>query len=360
VARNHGETAEVFERLIWGWTVRSFVRRIKDSISASTPPSLAIMTVASIRTALAGRYSPLPLVLFLTIVADGCATTTQREQAATTQISARELAPGIPDLPDLVTVVPFYSKSNETEGEQTKVAIPVEIDGLHGIVILDLGAAFTVLNRTFLQPNSIGGVDSITDDNRIPDHTPWNQIVLDPPREWEKVHVTMRIGTLLVNFEDPDLNNAARVRNPYQYNAVLGHMWDNFGWAFSPRLGNIGTAALQQFETIIDYKNRQVVLIRLDSRGHRMAAVPAYLPRWAAPVVPVKYYEGIHTWGLAVGPQNTLDTLNTANNTMIKVLDTGAPRNEKFGDHELLGYPFLSSLGVFGINQRMQQFFLYF
>jgi hypothetical protein len=320
------------------------------------------MTVSSLLASLAGRYSLLPLVIFLTTVADGCATatTTQREQAGTAQIPARELAPGIPDLPDLVTVVPFYSKPDETEGEQKLIAIPVKIDGLHGIVLLDLGCAFTMLNRTFLQPNSIDGVDSITDDNRIPDHTAWNQIVLDPPRKWEKVHVTMRIGTLLVNFEDPDLNSAARTRNPYQYNAVLGHMWDNFGWYFSPVLGNIGTAALQQFETIIDYKNRQVVLIRLDSRGHRMAEVPAYLPRWAAPVVPVKYYEGIHTWGLAVGPQNTLDTLNAANNTMVKTLDTGAPRNEKFGDHELLGYPFLSNLGVFGINQRTQQFFLYF
>ena len=316
------------------------------------------MTVTSLRTALVGRYSLLPLVIFLTIVADGCATaaTTQREQAATTQMPARELAPGIPDLPDLVTVVPFYSKPDETGEEQTLVAMPVEIDGLHGIVLLDLGAAFTTLNRTFLQPNSIGGVDSITDDNRISDHTPWNQIVLDRPREWEKVHVTMRIGTLLVNLEDPDLNSAARVRNQYQYNAVLGHMWNNFGGPFAPRLGHIGPAALQQFETIVDYKNKQVVLIRLDSKGHRMAAVPAYMPRWAAPLVPVPYYESMHTWGLAVGPQNILDTLNTAHNTKVKMLDTGTSDS----NDRLLGYDFLNNLGVFGINQRTQQFLLYF
>ena len=315
-----------------------------------------MLTVASLRTALVGRYFPLPLVLFLTIAAEGCATATtpQGEEAATPKISAREVAPGIPDLPDLVTVVPFYSKPNETGREQTLIAMPVEIDGVHGIVLLDLGAALTTLNRTFLQPNSIGGVDSITDDNKIPDHTSWGSI--GTVREWEKVHVTMRIGTLLVNYEDPDLNNAARVRNPYQYNAMLGHVWDNFEGPFAPRLGHIGPTALQQFETIIDYKNRQVVLIRLDSKGHRMAVVPAYLPRWAAPLVPVKYYEDMHTWGLAVGPQNTLDTLNTAHNTKVKMLDTGTPDS----DERLLGYDFLSNLGVFGINQRTQQFFLYF
>ena len=30
------------------------------------------------------------------------------------------------------------------------------------------------------------------------------------------------------------------------------------------------------FETILDYVHQRVVLIRLDSTGHRLAAVPAY------------------------------------------------------------------------------------
>ena len=93
---------------------------------------------------------------------------------------------GIPNQPDVVTVVPFYWKPNETAQEQTKVVIPAEVDGAHGIFILDLGSPILCLNRTFSQPNATGGIDSVTDANRAPESG-----------NWDKVHVTMRIGTLL-------------------------------------------------------------------------------------------------------------------------------------------------------------------
>lgn len=37
--------------------------------------------------------------------------------------------PGIPNLPDLVTVVPFFWKPHETGLEQTKVIIPAKVNG---------------------------------------------------------------------------------------------------------------------------------------------------------------------------------------------------------------------------------------
>jgi hypothetical protein len=262
--------------------------------------------------------------------------------------------PGVPNRPDLVTVIPFYWKPNETHLEQTKVIIPVEIDGWHGIVNLDLGAGTAILNRTFLQPSPTGGVDTITDANRLPDSTSREDYLSGSPKDWEKAHVTMRIGTLLDEFDCPALTQAAGESPPHRYNAILNHLWGNFSWVFSPRLGNIGPDVYEQFETIIDYTHRRVVLIRLDQAGHRLVQVPAYTPKGTAPLVVESAVAGTDL-KLAVGPDNTLDTLNTANNTQVKVLDTGSPSS----DDSNLGYDFLSHLGVFGLNQRTHQFILY-
>jgi hypothetical protein len=50
-----------------------------------------------------------------------------------------------------------------------------------------------------------------------------------------------------------------------------------------------------------------------------------------------------------------LDTLVVANNTQPRMMDTGDPT-----DHDdVVGYPFLAHLGVFGLNHRTHQFILY-
>jgi hypothetical protein len=267
------------------------------------------------------------------------------------------VVPGIPNRPDLVTVVPFYSKADETDREKTKVVIPVEIDGRHGIVILDLGATPTMLNRTFLQPKPTGGVDTVTDATSIPDSTPMDDYLHGDLQPFAKAHVTVRLGTLLSTFDDSSLTRNLQQSDPHRYNVALGHLWGNFGWVFAPRLGNIGPAVLAPFETIIDYPHQRVILIRLDAAGHRMADVPAYTPKWTAPLVPIPLPRLQHFsyLGLAVRPGNTLDTLTAANNTEVKILDTGAPES----GNQVLGYDFLRTLGVFGINQRTHQFMLY-
>ena len=265
--------------------------------------------------------------------------------------------PGVPYRPDLVTVIPFYEKPDETDLEKTKVVIPVEIDGRRGIVVLDLGANPTVLNRTFLQPNTHGGVDTVTAATRIPDHTPMDDYLHGDLHPFDKAHATVRLGSLQSTGDDSSLTHYFQASDPHQYNVVLGHLWGNFGWVFAPRLGNIGPVVLEPFETIVDYIHRRVILIKLDAAGHRRIAVPAYTSRWTAPLVPIPLprLQGFNYWGIAVQPENTLDTLSAGNNTDVKILDTGAPES----DDTILGYDFLSELGVFGINQRTHQFMLY-
>jgi hypothetical protein len=153
--------------------------------------------------------------------------------------------------------------------------------------------------------------------------------------------------------------------NPQHINAFLNHAWHNFSGEVTPILGNIGTSVLEPFETIIDYTHRRVILIRLDKAGHRLAKVPAYTPRWTAPLIDVgddgtmRWVSGPQWWGTMVQPGSgldyTLDTLNVANNTLLRAIDTGGESNG--GD--FVGYPFLSRLGVVGFNHRTHQFILY-
>jgi hypothetical protein len=293
------------------------------------------------------------LTFFMSAVALGtgaCASTgtlpSEQSKAMADPHTATTIIPGVPNLPDVVTVVPFYWKENETEQEKTKVVIPAEVDGLHSIFIVDLGCPPLILNRTFLQPSATGGIDTVTDANRIPNHIEENN-----PTTWDKVHVTMRIGTMLVKFDDPVLKGS--------YNAYLGSEWGNFGWNFKPRLGNIGLSVLEQFETIVDYTHRRLILIRLDSAGLRLANVPAYTPRWTAPLIDLPK-EGSPrfwgaSWGIAVQPDGVLDTLNASNNTQTRMMDTGAPSSS----NDILGYPFLSQFGVIGFNHRTHQIIFY-
>jgi hypothetical protein len=293
-----------------------------------------------------------PLVSILTLITSACTS------AATTRVAhspARAQVPGIPNQPDLVTVIPFYEKANENETEKTRVVFLAEVDGHRGMFVLDLGAPPLYLNRTFLRPGATDGVDTVletdtTDTHRRPD---WDGK--------DRAHVTLRLGTLIDTFVEPTIHGP----NPRQINAFLDHSWDNFGGDFAPRLGHISLSALEPFETIIDYTHRRVVLIRLDKAGHRLTQVPAYTPKWSAPLIDVgsdgrvKWVSGSQWWGMMVRPDSildyTLDTLNAANNTLLRAIDTGYPTN----DDDVLGYPFLSRLGVFGVNHRTHQFILY-
>ena len=316
------------------------------------PPSSYIFSTRSTRT-LASIVTP--------IILGACAsvggTTVPQDKEATTTAPVHELVAGVPNRPDLVTVVPFFSKPDETDLEKTKAVIQAEIDGRRGVFIFDLGDEPMMLNRTYLQPNTAGGVDTVTDANRTQDSTPRTDYMNQNNfSQFDKAHVTVRIGTLVSHFEDTDLTAALSEPNAHRYNVMLGHLWGNFGWVFGPRLGNIGPSAIEPFEAIVDYTNKRVILIKLDSAGHRMVDVPAYTPRWTESLLNVPMgLQGLHALGIKVTSDNGLDTLNATNNTETKVIDTGAPQDA----NEILGFPFLSQFGTFGINQRTHQFILY-
>ena len=324
--------------------------------AASTVEGKNIQLVQQSLMALAAAGVRAPTVSALACTEVSAASPSSGAALVTPQGAGASMA-GIPSLPDDVTVSPFYTKPNETPLEQTKAVIEAEIDGHRGVFIFDLGAGTAVLNRTVLQPNAKGGVDTVTDANRVPDNTPRSDYIssAEQERQLDHVHVTVRLGTLVSHYDDPELTAFMQEKDPHRYNAELGHLWGNFGWVFGPRLGNLGPAVFEPFETIVDYTHRRIVLIRLDSVGHRVVDVPAYPPRVQMPLasVPVGLggFTGLH---LAVGPCDSL-TSAPARNIWIKMLDTGAPDNEG----NTLGYPFLSHLGVFGVNQRMHQFILY-
>jgi len=260
--------------------------------------------------------------------------------------------PGIPARPDVVAVVPFYAKENETDLEKTKAVIQAEVDGIRGVFIIDTGDFDVDLNRTYLQPSPTGGVDSVTDANRIPE------------QGWDTVRVKLRIGTLVDDFDAPDMRP-----NPHHGNAVLDHVFGNFSWVFAPRLGNIGVPALEPFETIIDYPHQRVIFIRLDSAGRRLAAVPAYPPASVVPLV--RMSDGVH-WGIQARLGGTVETL------LVDTGNPGTPEEQKVADqlkqalaaghtvfdidHQYpngLGFPFLRQLGVVGFNFRAKQLILY-
>lgn len=288
---------------------------------------------------------PLLLVVSVLVGMTSAHAQTAAPPAVAAGHSSRTTAiPGIPNVPDVVTVVPFYWKPNETDREKTKAVIPAEIDGHRSIFIVDIGCPPLMLNRTFLQPSPTGGIDTVTDANRIPDLIQENDRA-----NFDKVHVqTVRIGTFNITVEDTTIGGPN--------NAYLGHEWGNFSWVFAPRLGNIGLSVLGQFETIIDYTHQRLVLIRLDKAGHRLVDVPAYTPKWSAPLMDlVRWNNAWRAWGIAVRPDHSLDTLTAANNTQPMMMDTGAPEDSDAS----LGYPFLSHFGVVGFNHRTHQFMLY-
>ena len=299
--------------------------------------------------------------------------------------------PGVPNRPDLVTVVPFYWKANETDAEKEHIAILAEVDGLRGVFALDLGSLWLELNRTYLQRSPTGGVDTVTDANRIPEKDASASV---------GAHVTVRIGTMIDQFEDT-MQRDPRGR---PVNAVLNHMWNNFSeGGFSPRLGSSGPTVLEPFETIIDYAHQRVILIRLDKAGHRLVSVPAYTPKWSAPLIDIPtgpgYLEGHHYfWGVRVllggvggvpeslrfdtgmlynglrqkshdglaghlsheilGTLGTLDSLVIAGHAFTSIPVYFA-KDQEDRDLPILGAPFLRSLGIVGFNHRTRQFILY-
>lgn len=320
------------------------------------------------------RFVPISILLVVGSVWMSMATPLTAQSTSTPQPATLQVA-GIPNRPDLVTVVPFYWKPHETDIEQTRVVFSAEVGGHRGILLLDLGDPDLDLNRTFLRPGVTGGLDTVQatdtmDKHRLPG---WDG--------QDSAHVTLWIGTLSIDFVDP-----TKPTDPRHINALLNHQFGNYAQVFPPRLGNIGPIALEQFETIIDYTHRRLVLIRLDSAGRRLVQVPMYTPTWSAPLVDIPIGKGKYWWGvqatLAEKPTTMFFDTGSEGNYLTTGTETRAAahivhdtldslviagrvfgpvvlRSDATPPLDVLGFPFLSQLSVVGFNHRTRQFLLY-
>ncbi len=308
-------------------------------------------TTVPLLSARALRLPGVCLALLALAVASGCTVASAQRRATTA-------GPDIPDLPNLVTVIPFELTGNEPE--RTKVLIPADIGGHRGMFILDTGDPRVDVNRDYVKSSPTGGLDTVAAGEPV-------------PQGEEHVRVPMRIGTLQL---------------PHPIDAVVDHVFNGFNMR-SPRLGNIGLSALEPFETIIDYAHQRLVLIRLDSAGHRLATVPAYPPTTMVPLVPyAKLWWGVK--GLLSGVEDSLliDTGNPWNTllettrqqvaTHLTQTTPGTTENVKLDhlglaggvfddvlfvvgndDSDVLGFGFLSRLGTVGFNFRTHHLILY-
>ena len=273
----------------------------------------------------------------------------------------------------MVTVVPFRFATGSSPG---LILLSAEVDGRRGTFLLDTGSPLIMLNSTYLQADGFGGFDTTTSESPQVGQFPVN------------VH-TLRVGTFLYHFD------SAHVESPVQKvgtNALLFNdehfTSDALG---QPMLGFLGLPAWAPFELIIDYVHQQLILIRVDSAGHRLAVVPQFVPTQTVELIPITVQADtgqVPEWyGVDV-------MVNGVHVPML--LDTGAPQNDltpetisrlethlvphdsgwqvdrilvghhgyaqvQFNRHDtdILGYPFLSQHGVVGFNLRAHRLIFY-
>ena len=301
---------------------------------------------------IANQFTPLPrlpisarqlslLLSILVILSNACgpmtpspASTAGAPAPVTSQHATLADAPRIPDQPDLVTIVPFQFAAVPGPGF---ILFPAQVDDLYGTFLLDTGSPVVILNRAYIRPGHDGGIDTVT---------PLGHRCLPSGAGGVRAVTmqTVRIGTLRQTL-DPFTVGSPKGKDllPPPANAFLGDD-ARLGMFGQPVLGFFGLNALEPFETIIDYRHKRLILIRLDAAGRRRVAVPAYTPMRTMPLLPMPDQEH---WGVAEWP-GVPDTV---------IVDTGGGM---FTDStEVIGYPSLSRRGVVGFNFRTRQLVLY-
>ena len=125
---------------------------------------------------------PVSSITLLAVSLLGCHHTAPMTMAAPIggrAVSSTERMPGIPNVPDLVTVVPLQLPAAGYP------LIPAAVDGRQGMFLLDMGAVGISLNKQHIKVGLHGVLDTVTAGN--PTDTAGTTIT---------VH-TIRIGTLL-------------------------------------------------------------------------------------------------------------------------------------------------------------------
>ena len=287
--------------------------------------------------------------------------TAHTSNAAAKGWSGTLTAAGIPAQSDLLTVVPLlHPKSFEHQG---LVLFEADVDGHRGIFVLDTGSPNIGFNSRYIKRRSIGGIDTLLESTKEDIHD-----------EDVTVH-TVRIGTIVARLDSVPLGPPI----PWDWNA------DVEGPGAVGLLGNLGLNVMENFETIIDYTNQRLVLIRLDSTGHRMVQVPEYSPIGTLRLLPVGWVTNpVHNyWGVLTHRGTKFDTLlvdtgspgtdttdevseRAADQIRKEFLVGHAPTSIDLGDDgrkllvpKMLCYQFLHRLGVVGFNLRTHQLISY-
>jgi hypothetical protein len=283
-----------------------------------------------------------------------------QNSAMTDHRTTADVVPAVPVLPDLVTVIPFQSVRSGF------IYLPAEVDGRRGRFIFDTGSPVVALNSAYIRPGSNGGIDTVRKENAS---------TAFPAYVTVNLH-TVRIGTLLQKLD------SARAGGPsaatIKYNAAIV---DSSRWAgeSEPVIGDLGLSALEAFESILDYAHQRLVLIRLDSAGHRLAQVPGYTPALTVPLVPIEQWWGVigllnnktadtltfdtgdfaNTLAPTVRPGQHFELMSKVDLTLTGHLFPAVSFVVGMADSDVLGAPFLQQQGVVGFNFRAHQFILY-
>jgi hypothetical protein len=274
-------------------------------------------------------------------------------------------------LPAVITTVPIRLVHG-------LVLVPATVNGRSGTWLFDTGSPRIELNGQYWRTTATG-VD--TNIGPVAQSSPgWMGSVADHP----SVVRTLQIGTLTVSADTTpghllsELADARRLR-------ALEHE------VHQPMLGILGVPAWRAFESIIDYQHHRLILIRLDTAGHRRAVVP-HLTR-------IDSFSLIHTPDAEHYGVRTM----VGDSVMDFLLDTGAERNViggvaqarlqpylvpaghdslldrpqvrlshvRLGSHDyamlvdcqpgadILGFPFLFQLGMIGFNFHTMQLWIY-
>ena len=312
------------------------------------------------------------MIRFTLLVLGGCLVTNLSACSTTSSGFPTRIARGVDKSaadtllgpPDLVTMVPFQLD----DSSNMQILLPATMGGRHGIFQLDTGDPWGQLLRQYVKSDGTGNLDTVRAGDSLPD-------------QGGIYDADVTLGTLHVRASAMIMLDSGYAQNH----------------RFQSNLGRVGLNALASVETIIDYRRHRLVLIRLDSAGHRLTAVPAYTPVTTIPLLKLDQGElygsaNVH-WALVAHIGDVVDTL---------VIDTGTPVGVVFFAHgaskvqshvvngqldhftvgtrtfdhvgaelwslnrdiggynlDLVGSPFLSRYGVVGLNQRTKRLILY-
>ncbi len=148
-----------------------------------------------------------------------------------------------------MTVLPFHIGGS-------LVLFEADVNGQHGVLMLDTGAEITMINTLRVKPTNVG--DS-------------------SPAPGGRIQGTIAPGVV------PAIQvGAFTLRDVPVVFANLESLEKQVG---EPVLGILGAPQLEPFEMILDHQARHLVFVRLDSLGHPLTEATGFIPKDTVPLI---------------------------------------------------------------------------